>query len=146
MKDSLTGWKKELVAVCKKEDGAIAAAELAAATKMAKAKGFQWPKTMKEVQVYKVIYEVFTGLHNKEDELKEWDEDKYGSIYEAMMEMNNFYEKVGTAKILAFVDWLRSSSRDFHEIHKRIVHLFKVKETFIDDDDITSPSAMASSS
>lgn len=137
--DSLIEWKKELVRICKQEDDEIAAAEAAEIAKNAKKTGdAAWPRTATDAGVSKTIYEVFVTMHRHKAELTQWDEDKYGTILDAMMEMNEFYNWIGDKKKKPiFLEHLRGKT--CHDIYKGMVHLLTLKETIKDDAEIVAP-------
>ena len=134
--ESVVEYEKEILRVCKLEVEAIADLEAKKLTKGAKDK---WPKTATSANVSKVVYDIFTTFNKHQDELVEWDEDKHGTIIEAMEELNEFYQSLSKANKMQMVLWVRSPyANDCHEMYGGMEHLLSLKKK-APKDDIVAP-------
>jgi len=134
--ESVKEYEKEVVRFCKLEAEAIADLEAKKLTKGAKDK---WPKNATSANVSKVVYDIFTTFNKHADELVEWDEDKHGSIVEAMEELNDFYASLSKPNKMQFLLWVRPPyANDCHDMYGGVEHLFSLQEK-APKDDIAAP-------
>ena len=121
--DSQVKWKNFAVEQLKKEDDAVAEKEAKHAAKGA----VVWPKNASTAGVPKTVYDAFQAIWDDKDGLSDWDEDKYGSIVDAMQQFEGTYKKLADKHDKGrALDYIRNGANvdEMYEGFKEIMEIF----------------------